>query len=181
VWVIDAETGAFKRMWGAFGKTPLDPPQLAAGAPDPTRGIVDGPGPDQYGIVHGAKVSNDGQVYVADRGNRRIQVFSLDGTYRTQGFVNRGTSNASCGTVAFSPDRDQQYIYCPDFNKGEIVIVDRKTLATVTAFSSRGAAPGQLQNPHTVAVDSKGNLYTAEVAPGRRLQKFAITRTAAPK
>ena len=126
------------------------------------------------------KVSNDGMVYVADRGNRRIQVFTPEGKYLTQGFVNRTTSNSSCGTVAFSPDRDQRYIYCPDFNKGEIVIVDRKTLETLTAFSSRGAEPGQLQNPHTLAVDSKGNIYTAEVAPGRRLQKFAI-KTGATK
>jgi hypothetical protein len=51
--------------------------------------------------------------------------------------------------------------------------VNRKTLETVGEFSSRGAAPGQLQNIHAMAIDSKWNIYTAEVAPGRRLQKFA--------
>jgi len=111
-------------------------------------------------------------VYVADRANRRIQVFTLDGKYLTQGFVNRTTSNNSCGTVAFSPDRQQQFIYCPDFNKGEIAIVDRKTLETVGAFGSRGGGPGQFQNLHSIAIDSKGNIYAPEVAPGRRLQKF---------
>ena len=188
VWVLDAETMAHKRMWGAFGKTPLDVPPppppppggragagaaagRGAGAPAPPAD-VEGPGPEQWGIVHGAKVSNDGFVYVADRGNRRIQVFSLDGKYLTQGFVNRGTSNASCGTVAFSPDKQQQFIYCPDFNKGEIAIVNRKTLETVGAFGSRGAGPGQFQNLHSMAIDSKGNIYGPEVAPGRRLQKF---------
>ena len=180
IWVLDAEKMTHKRMWGAFGNTPIDvPPPAPAGAGGGGQAAVaarqqetEGQGPDQFGIVHGAKVSNDGNVYVADRGNRRIQVFSLDGKYLTQGFVNRGTSNSSCGTVAFSPDKQQQFIYCPDFNKGEITILDRKTLETIGSFGSRGAAPGQFQNLHSMAIDSKGNIYGPEVAPGRRLQRF---------
>ncbi len=127
VWVIDAETGAFKRAWGAFGKTPLDPPPTPAPAAGAGRGTpaappppaeTDGPGPDQYGIVHGTKVSNDGLVYVADRGNRRLQVFSLDGKYINQGFVNRTSSNNSCGTVAFSPDAATAVSLLPRLRQG---------------------------------------------------------------
>ena len=51
---LDADTGAFKRMWGAFGNTPLDPPP---GQPERHR---EGQGPQQFGTVHGVKVSNDG-------------------------------------------------------------------------------------------------------------------------
>jgi DNA-binding beta-propeller fold protein YncE len=195
IWVIDAKTGAYKRHWGAFGKEPIDvpdPPPPGAGrgtggggAAAPAGGggtakpaapaaptDTTGPGPDQWGIVHGAKVSNDGMVYVADRANRRIQVFDISGKYINQGFVNRTTSTSACGTVVFSQDKEQRFIFCPDFNKGEVAIVDRKSLETVGAFGSRGAAPGQFQNLHSLAIDSKGNLYGPEVAPGRRLQKF---------
>lgn len=172
VWVIDTETGAFKRQWGAFGKEPNEP------LPAPGRGTppsldAEGPGPDTWGIVHGLRVSNDKMVYVADRSNRRIQVFSREGKYLTQGFVNRTTSRLSCGTILFSPDRQQQFIYCPDFARGEVVIVDRRTLQTLSVFGGLGSAPGQMQNVHTGAIDSKGNIYVAEVMPGRRVQKFA--------
>jgi hypothetical protein len=99
-------------------------------------------------------------------------VFDISGKYINQGFVNRTTSTSACGTVVFSQDKEQRFIFCPDFNKGEVAIVDRKSLETVGAFGSRGAAPGQFQNLHSLAIDSKGNLYGPEVAPGRRLQKF---------
>ena len=57
--VLDADTGAFKRMWGAYG----NPPDDAA----PNRLADEGPGPQQFNLVHGVRVSNDGLVYVADR------------------------------------------------------------------------------------------------------------------
>ena len=123
IWVVDGKTGAYKRHWGAFGKEPIDvpdPPPPGAGrgraggegggagglpragrsgagsavAPPPAAPTdTTGPGPDQWGIVHGAKVSSDGMVYVADRANRRIQVFDMSGKYINQGFVNRTTLN----------------------------------------------------------------------------------------
>ena len=178
VWVIDTETGAFKRMWGAYGKEPNDPPPpapapaagAARGTPPPLE--TEGPGPNTWGIVHGLKVSNDKMVYVADRANRRLQVFTTEGKYLTQGFVNRGTSRLSCATVLFSPDKEQKYIYCPDFARGEIVVVDRKSLETLAHYGGLGSAPGQMQNVHGAAIDSKGNIYTSEVMPGRRVQKW---------
>ncbi len=177
--VLDASTGAFKRMWGAFGNAPLDPPPpppLGASAPPLD---TEGPGPPQFGIVHAIEVSNDGLVYVADRANRRVQVFTTDGTYVNQIFINRAGPSASsaCG-LAFSPDPEQRFLYVSDFGNGHLVVVDRKALEVVGQFGNKGARPGDFQNPHHIAVDSKGNLYTAEVQPGIRIQKFAFKGTA---
>src|SRR5262249_38197763 len=80
--VFDADTGAYKRMWGALGTVRMDDPPAPEGAgggggggaapPQPTG--PDG-SPQFVPPVHAVKVSNDGLVYVADRGGRRVQVF----------------------------------------------------------------------------------------------------------
>lgn len=179
VLVLDADTGAFKRMWGAFGNTPLDPaPDSPAPAPAGTKPPAletTGRGAEQFGIVHSVEVSADGLVYVADRANRRVQVFKTDGTYVNQVFINRGVSspNTAAG-IAFSPDPAQQFMYVADFGNAHVVIVRRATLEVLGEFGSLGSAPGQFQNIHHIAVDSKGNLYSAEVAPGRRVQRFVF-------
>jgi hypothetical protein len=184
VYVIDAETGAFRRMWGAFGNAPLDPPPPPAPpppgatpqapAPAPAR-VVEGDGPPQFGIVHSIKLSNDGLVYVADRGNSRVQVFTPDGKYVNQVFINRTAPSptTACG-LALSPDPAQRYLYVSDFGNGHIVVVERKTLKVLTQFGERGKEPGNFQNAHHIATDSKGNLYTAEVSPGSRVQKMVF-------
>jgi DNA-binding beta-propeller fold protein YncE len=176
VLVLDARTGAFKRMWGAFGKVPLDAPIIPPGEkrPVPPR-LREGPGPDQFDVVHALTVSNDGLVYVADRQNQRIQVFTVEGRYVTQAFINRqGEYPRTASGLAFSPDPEQRLMYVADFDHGQVVIVNRRTLDVVGAFGSRGSKPGEFQSLHNLASDSKGNLYTAEVAPGARVQKFVV-------
>ncbi|MEP7304887.1 MAG: hypothetical protein ABJA98_05165 [Acidobacteriota bacterium] len=204
--VLDADTGAYKRMWGAFGNEPIDAPrvtpaQAAAAAGEPpaagARGAADGrgaggaapaaagrgrgprldtegDGSPQFGSpTHSVKVSNDGLVYVADRSNRRVQVFTPDGKYVTQMFLNRaGPSNGSAAGVAFSPDSPQKFLYIADYGNSHIAVVDRKTLKVLYQFGQRSAKPGDFQGLHHMAVDSKGNIYTGEVAPGARMQKF---------
>jgi DNA-binding beta-propeller fold protein YncE len=183
--VFDAETGAFKRMWGAFGKPPdSELPAGAPGAAAPTRGRggqggpakldTEGPGAEHFGNpVHGVKISNDGILYVADRSNRRIQVFTPDGKYQTQAFINRaGPSDGSVAGFAFSPDPQQRFLYVADYGNSHVLVLDRATMQVLYQFGMRSARPGDFQGPHHIATDSKGNLYVAEVAPGNRAQKF---------
>jgi hypothetical protein len=183
--VFDATTGAFKRSFGAFGNKPLcdnSPADAEAGGGGGGGGRraapkldTEGPGPSQFGTVHGIELSNDGLVYVADRGNRRIQVFDLNGKYINQVFINRsGPNSQSAAGLAFSPDREQKFIYVADYGNSHIVVLDRKKLTVLYQFGARSAKPGDFQGIHNIAVDSKGNLYTAEVAPGARAQKFVF-------
>ena len=183
--VLDADTGAFKRMWGAFGKPPEDEPDSggrgASGGPLGARAAVpaildtEGPGaPNFASPVHGIVVSNDNIVYVADRSNRRVQMFTPDGRYLRQIFVNRAGPEGSVSGFAFSPDKDQQFLYMADYGNSHIVVADRKQLEILYQFGNRGTAPGDFQGLHHIAVDSKGNLYTAEVAPGARVQRFVL-------
>jgi len=175
--VLDADTGAFKRLWGAFGNEPIDvappAPRGSGPAPAPPPRDLEGPGPQQWGIVHAVRIANDGLVYVADRGNSRVQVFTLDGKYQTQVFVNRKDKSAAtaCG-LALSSDPQQKYLYVSDFGNGHVWILDRKSLTVLGHFGEQGPEPGNFRNAHHMATDSKGNLYTAEVNPGSRVQRF---------
>ena len=99
--VFDADTGAYKRHWGAYGKKPDDELHFPARAQ-----LLQGPPPPQFNNpVHAVLVSNDDLVYVADRTNNRLQVFRLDGTFVKEVFIARNTLQAE-GTVhhfALSP------------------------------------------------------------------------------
>jgi hypothetical protein len=185
--VFDADTGAFKRVWGAFGRPPEDGPDSGGRGPsggplgaghgaEPVILDTEGPGPPTFASpVHGIVVSNDNIVYVADRSNRRIQIFTPEGKYLGQMFVNRaGPATGSVSGLALSPDKNQQFLYMADFGNSRIIVADRKKLEILYQFGKRGQQPGEFQGLHHIAVDSKGNLYTAEVAPGARIQRFVF-------
>lgn len=163
--VFDADTGEYRRMWGAYGNPPDDE---ASNAPQ-----YEGPAARQFNTVHGIRVSEDGRVYVADRRNNRVQVFTLDGTFEDELFVERPTRLLGTAfSVAFSQDPEQAYLYVADAGNGHVRLFDRETLQEVSRFGRIGRYAGQFVFLHNVAVDSEGNVYTAEVGSGRRVQKF---------
>ena len=166
--VFDADTGKFKRMWGAFGKPPAGEDHCAVTTP---KSFAEGDGPPDYNVVHAIRVANDGMVYVADRENRRLQMFTVDGKFVKQ-LVKIDTSFAR--DLAFSPDRDQQFLYVGS-GKG-IAIVDRKTLEIVGTIQ----VPGQLGPGHHIQTDSKGNIYIAQTSAGMQKLVFKGMSSAKP-
>ena len=125
--------------------------------------------------MHGIKVSNDGLVYVNDRLNNRLQVFTLEGTFKNEIFIERKTQLLGTSfNTAFSPDREQRWLYLADAGNGRVHIFDRKSLAEVGAFGRIGRYAGQFIFMHNLASDSRGHLYVSEVGNGRRVQKFVL-------
>jgi DNA-binding beta-propeller fold protein YncE len=164
--VFDAETGAYKRHWGAYGKPPTDdklPPYTPAAAPA-----------QQFGNpLHCVKISRDGFVYVCDRVNNRIQVFRKDGTFVTEMFVAKDTlANGSVWDLDFWIDSKQTFLFNADGANNEVRTLVRRTGEVVAAFGRHGRNAGEFHWVHNLAVDSKGNIYTTEVDTGKRAQKF---------
>lgn len=158
--VFDAQSGAFKRMWGAFGRAPMDDDHCEAATPA---------NPDAFTTVHAIRVAKDGMVYVADRENRRVQAFRSDGTFVKQ-VVKTDTGFAR--NLALSHDAEQQFLYVG--NGDDIVVVDRATLTIAGSI----AVPGMIGGGHHIATDSKGNLYIAQTAAG--MQKLTFRGMSSP-
>ena len=173
--VFDSETGKFKRMWGAFGNPP--PTTFAPNAAGPQPQTTPD-GPQEFGLPHAIKVSNDGIVYVADRINNRIQTFARDGKFLKQTRVtNEGSTIVPVPAgFAFSPDREQQFLYVVDSGPMRVVIFDRRTMTQIGVIGMKGAKPGEFDIVHHIAADSKGNLYTAEIVNNRRAQRFVLQK-----
>ena len=161
--VFDANTGAFKRSWGAYGEKPTD---TDLGAYDPN-----GPPSKQFRTLSCVKIAKDGMVYVCDRQNDRIQVFQKDGKFVKEAFVSKTTTgDGSVWDIAFSPD--QRVLFVADGHDKKVWMLDRASLETVGSFGDGGRYPGRFYGVGSVAVDSKGNVYTGETYDGKRVQKF---------
>lgn len=145
--VFDANTGAYKRHWGGNGS--------------------------EFARLTCVTLSRDGQVYVCDRKNNRIQVFKKDGTFVRETVIAKETlGNGSVWDIAFSPDAQQQFAYVADGQNEKVWVLRRGTLENVTSFGGGGRWPGGFYGVGSVAVDSKGVIYTGETFEGKRVQKF---------
>jgi DNA-binding beta-propeller fold protein YncE len=208
--VVDGATGRYLRHWGAYGRRPEDPPPPPPGAPDPGAppkppATAAAAPPAQFRIPHGIVGSRDGFIYLADRGNNRIQVFRQTGEYVRERILRPqcGAEETAawapkrpCGveaafSVGLSHDAPQTYLYVADGGTHVITVLRRSDLDVVGEFAGPGVAPGQLGRPHNLSVDPSGNLYVAEAAgpkvkhpatgaeveAGYRAQKFRFAGT----
>jgi hypothetical protein len=167
--VFDAATGAYKRHWGAYGTTP---DRTSPGPYDPTA-----PPAKQFRTVSCVTIAKDGMVYVCDRQNNRVQVFSKDGKFLKEAIVSKATlGNGAVWDIALSSDAAQRHLFIADGTDQKIFILRRDTLTPAGEFGAGGRWPGHFYGVGSVAVDSRGNVYTGETFEGKRVQKFAPRR-----
>ena len=166
--VIDMDTGELKRYWGAYGNEPSDE---NLGPYDPSAPLA-----QQFrNPVHCADPASDGLIYVCDRPNDRIQVFQRDGTFVDEVRIAPETlGDGSTWDIAFSRDPEQRFMYVADGKNMRIYVMDRASLEILTRFGDGGRQPGQFFAVHSIATDSRGNLFTTETYEGKRLQKFTF-------
>jgi len=171
--VFDATTGAYKRHWGAYGRRPDDSVQFP-----PRAQLVQEPPSQSFNTpVHSVLVTNDDLVYVADRSNNRVQIFELDGTFIKEVFVARHTlhSVGTAHTFAVSPDSEQKFLYLADGANKVVRVFDRKTMETVSTVGGHaGHNAREFFHLHSLAADSKGNLFIGEVNDGQRYYRYAF-------
>ena len=166
--VLDADNGKMKRWWGAYGNKPDDTPM-------PPYDPAAAPTQQFHNPVHCADMSVDRVIYVCDRAGDRLQLFTPEGKFIKEAFFETNTKNAgSVWDIAFSKDPQQRYIFMADGVNEKVKIVDRQTLQEITTFGDGGRQPGQFYGVHSIAIDSKGNLYTTETYEGKRLQRFLL-------
>lgn len=165
--VFDASTGEYKRHWGAYGINSQGEQN------NPISQSLDYDIPTFANPVHAVRISNDGFIYVCDRRNNRIQVFSKYGDFIQEKFIGKGTSGAGTAwDLDFSKDQEQKLVYLADGTNQCVWVLDRKNMTIINSFGRIGRNAGQFVWLHNLALDSKGNIYTAEVHTGKRIQKF---------
>jgi len=175
--VFDAATGAYKRHWGAYGKTPPEEKEVTSHEPGGASGYD--PKATPFGMfrnpVHCVKIANDGLVYVCDRVNDRMQVFRKDGTFvREWIFLKETLGSGSVWDMYLWPDRDQTFFINVDGTNNEFRVVRRADGEVVGSYGRYGRNAGQFYGVHNVAIDSRGNVFTTEVFEGKRIQRWKV-------
>jgi len=161
--VFDATTGAYKRHWGAYGKTPDDAKLPLYNTASP-----------QFGYpVHCVRQTNDGLLYVCDRGNNRIQLFKKNGEFVRQIVLEPKTrGSGSPWDLIPTEDPGQRYLLVADGTNNEVHILLRESGECIGSFGRPGRNAGDFHWVHNIAIDSQGSVYTSEVDTGKRAQRF---------
>ena len=190
--IVDAATGKYIGHFGAYGNNPVDDAAAAAAGPwmnDFTKGNMK---PAFFrNPVHCVKISKEGLLYVCDRGNNRLQVFNARDPNLGKECANTAGEAGKCGFVkeqhvaiktnglpgsavsmSFSTDAKQTCLYVGDNSNMTIYVLNRDTLQEFGRLGRSGRGAGEFHWVHQVSVDSRGNIYTAEVDTGKHIQKF---------
>ena len=186
--VYDMTTGAFKRGWGGHGM----PLSEVSNDPSPKYKWTGGPPTEEKNLapdLHFVEITKDRKVYVGERGQDRIEVFTTDGKFLQEFYVSPNTPSQRaedcgglyskdfppCGTtykLAISRDPQQKYLYVADGTNDVVWILDRASGRTIGHFGRNGTYAGQFHWINAIVMDSKGNIYTGEVEENKRIQKF---------
>ena len=140
--------------------------------------------PEGMETVHCMSIASDGMVYVCNREGSRIQLYDKMGNFKKNIEVpwkpvtppkdgNLTQSGGSAVALDFSHDANQQFIFVINQNNAQVEIIDRQSGKIVSSFGRPGSFPGEFNQPHGIAVDSKNNVYIAENR-GRRVDKFKM-------
>ncbi len=191
--IVDADTGKYIGHFGAYGGNPIDDAAAAAGGRWMNDYLKGNKKPAFFrNPVHCVKVANDGKIYVCDRGNNRVQVFDRNSPelgkpcsnptgiagkcgYLSEILVSEKTDTVLPGTAVsmnFSTDTAQSCLYVGDNTNMTIYLLNRSNLQELGRLGRSGRMSGEFHWLHQVSLDSKGDLYTAEVDTGKRIQKF---------
>ena len=126
------------------------------------------------GPVHNVLLGPENLVYVSDREGNRLQVFDRDGTFVEESILSPASlGNGSVWDMEVSTFDNQRWLFVVDGLNMTVRIVDIETLEIVDSIGRGGRQAGQFDWVHNIAVDSLGDIYTAEVNDGRRVQKFS--------
>ena len=135
-----------------------------------------GDGPGKFNCPHGGWVDTrraEPELYVADRGNGRVQVFSIDGKFRR--VISHPQLSMPSGFYQYGHD-----LYVADLH-AKIVVLDAKD-QVATVIGEDAEAPGRpgwpntpdklqagkFSSPHSLAIDTHGDVYVAEwISTGR--------------
>ncbi|MSO30478.1 MAG: hypothetical protein EXQ48_05960 [Acidobacteria bacterium] len=174
VMVFDLNTLAFKRGWGAYGHKLSE-----ISTKEADHEFVGTTPPKEFFGHLTLNFSNDGFVYAADRAADRIHVTTKDGKFVKEFILSppgtkRGATSdrGASGGVAFSPDKEQKYLYISDIKNNTIWFLNRADGIIVGRLGSMGESGGQFFGLHMIATDSRGYIYTGEVFAGERVQRF---------
>ena len=123
--------------------------------------------------VHCVHISNDGLVYVCDRGGDRIQVFTKQGKFVKEFPVANNSGNNTAGSINFSPEAQQKYLYVADMMNSVVWILNRGDGTVAGRIGQAGHFPGQFHSLHVATRRlARKHFTTGEVTTGERIQKF---------